>query len=149
MAIEAFAVTRKVYPSGVAAATACAPMFPLAPGLFSTTNDCFVVSVSDCASNRANTSVPPPGEDGTMSLTGLAGHGSSALTVPVAARTGINVPATTTRITQLHTSALAGTPGRACFIGSSTSNHALFHTAKNRRRRRRREGQRGGIPKSQ
>ena len=39
---------------------------------------CFNKSPRDWPSSRANTSVPPPGDEGTMSLTGLAGHASSA-----------------------------------------------------------------------
>src|SRR5512134_3657376 len=53
-------------------------MLPLAPGRLSTMNCCFSPSASPCASRRAYKSVPPPGEEGTTSLTERVGHASCA-----------------------------------------------------------------------
>ena len=57
-------------------------MAPLAPGLFSTTKVCFSASVSACARMRPYTSVPPPGDEGTTSVTGRAGQSGACAQAP-------------------------------------------------------------------
>src|SRR5690606_30602718 len=67
--------TSRVWPSGSARATACAPMFPLAPERFSTTNGWPSRCCNRSARRRASVSVPPPGGNVTTSVTGPAGQG--------------------------------------------------------------------------
>src|SRR4249920_2054292 len=62
------APSRIVYPSGADLATKSAPMFPPAPGLFSTTTDWPHASVSRCAIRRPVISSEPPGGNGTTSF---------------------------------------------------------------------------------
>jgi len=58
-----------VYPSGAERATASMPISVLAPARFSTTTCCPRVSDSFGDTIRAVVSVPPPGDDGTISRT--------------------------------------------------------------------------------
>src|SRR3954463_14024017 len=53
-------------------------MLPLAPGRLSTMNCCLSDSPSACPRILAKTSVPPPGDEGTINLTGFAGQVSCA-----------------------------------------------------------------------
>src|SRR6185436_759887 len=63
---EAVELIRRVLPSAGDLATKSAPMWPLAPGLFSTITCSFHSSVSFGAIRRARASAPPPGGKGTM-----------------------------------------------------------------------------------
>src|SRR5690349_21208110 len=63
-----------VYPSGCARATAIAPTAPPPPGRFSITNDWPSLSARYWPASRAIMSVLPPGEYGTITVTGRAGH---------------------------------------------------------------------------
>src|SRR5687767_1666106 len=56
----------QVRPSGFAAATALAPIRPLAPARFSTTTFSFVCSATACVITRVIASRPPPGGKGTI-----------------------------------------------------------------------------------
>src|SRR5690606_19095632 len=67
-----------VYPSGADFATLSVPIFPPAPGLFSTITDCFNESLIICATIRPITSAGPPAGKGTTSLIGLDGYASDA-----------------------------------------------------------------------
>jgi hypothetical protein len=62
-------------------------MFPPAPARFSTTTDCPHASVSFCARRRATTSVAPPAANGTIILTGFAGHACANATRGASRRT--------------------------------------------------------------
>ncbi|MNT65093.1 hypothetical protein D3C72_2030460 [compost metagenome] len=53
-------------------------MVPVAPALFSTTNDCLSCSPSLFATERATESVAPPGGNGTTIVTGLSGQAWAA-----------------------------------------------------------------------
>ena len=68
-----FAVIITVCPSGAERATVSAPMFPLAPGLFSTTMGCPRRSESFGPTVRAMMSMPVPGVNGTTTLIGWDG----------------------------------------------------------------------------
>jgi hypothetical protein len=70
-------VTSSVWPSGAARLTPVAPIVPVAPGLFSTTNGCPNFSCSLGAIARASVSVDPPGGNGTTIVTGLVGQASA------------------------------------------------------------------------
>src|SRR5215210_8024511 len=72
---------RMVYPSGRAFATCAMPMPPPAPPLFSTMTLCFSSLLSAAATGRATVSATPPGGNGTIIVTGLAGQASSARTI--------------------------------------------------------------------
>lgn len=61
--------TSKVYPSAGLLATNFAPMFPPAPGLFSTMTGCPSDWASRSETIRARMSFPPPGANGTTNLT--------------------------------------------------------------------------------
>ena len=63
------ALNSSVYPSAGAFATASAPMMPLPPGRFSTTNVCPIWSPSFCATARPSVSSVPPGGNGMMTRT--------------------------------------------------------------------------------
>src|SRR3954468_11282121 len=63
-----------VYPSAGDFATKSAPMFPPAPGLFSTTTLCPQRSLNCCASRRPTASSGPPGGNGTISRAGFTGN---------------------------------------------------------------------------
>ena len=67
-----------VSPSGVARATASAPISPLAPARFSTTTFWPRVSRIFSVKTRATVSVAEPGAKGTMARTGLGGHSCAA-----------------------------------------------------------------------
>src|SRR5882672_11463559 len=67
-----------VLPSGLAFATTSVPITPPAPPRFSTTTDCPHFCESFAATVRAVISVPPPGANGTMKVTGLAGYGCAS-----------------------------------------------------------------------
>src|SRR5882762_7968054 len=67
-----------VLPSGLAFATTSVPITPPAPPRFSTTTDCPHFCESFAATVRAVISVPPPGANGTMNVTGLAGYGCAS-----------------------------------------------------------------------
>ena len=69
----AVAVKRRVWPSGGALATVSVPMAPLAPALFSTTTATFRRSASRGCSNRAITSAPVAGVNGTTIVTARVG----------------------------------------------------------------------------
>ncbi len=71
-----------MYPSGAAFRTAFVPITPLPPGLFSTTTACFSDWERRCAMTLASTSVPEPGDDGTIIWIGRVGHGSCAWARP-------------------------------------------------------------------
>src|SRR5688500_20386726 len=87
---------RSVYPSGLATATDWAPTAPAAPGLFVTTTACFSVRSSAAASGRAVRSAMPPGGNGTTTVIGRVGYGSSAEARP--ATTPSKLTAITTRL---------------------------------------------------
>src|SRR5712691_2355036 len=64
---------RRVWPSGADLATKSAPMWPLAPGRFSTTIGCAQIPASFGSMMRASVSAPPPGGKGTTMRTGFDG----------------------------------------------------------------------------
>ena len=66
--------TRSVYPSGGAFAARSVPMTPPAPPRLSTTTCLPHRSPSCVAIMRPTMSLLPPGGNGTMSRTGLAGY---------------------------------------------------------------------------
>src|SRR5882762_2888976 len=72
-----FAISR-VVPSGLAFATASAPITPPAPPRFSTTTAWPHFCESFAATVRAVISVPPPGANGTTNVTGFAGYGCAS-----------------------------------------------------------------------
>src|SRR5712691_474218 len=65
---------RRVWPSGADLATKSAPMWPLAPGRFSTTIGCAQIPASFGSMMRASVSAPPPGGNGTTMCTGFEGN---------------------------------------------------------------------------
>src|SRR5439155_14374207 len=69
-----FVLMSSVWPSGVERATCVAAMAPFAPGLFSIMIVCLSATPSGWAIMRVIVSVPLPGPNGTMMLTGLAGY---------------------------------------------------------------------------
>src|ERR1044071_7301348 len=83
-------------------------MLPLAPGLLSTMNCCLSGSESACASWRAYRSVPPPGDEGTMNLTGREGQASCAW-----ASTGCSAKRSAAGVAALVTVGRAGGRARA------------------------------------
>src|SRR5258706_15957285 len=68
---------RNVYPSGFDFATYSAPIAAPAPGLFSITTGCLIRFDTPSAAARAMRSFAPPGEDGTIHLTGRSGHSAA------------------------------------------------------------------------
>src|SRR5450759_1533672 len=72
--VKILVVISSVWPSGADFATVSVPMRALAPGRFSTTNCWPVLAVMRCARLRAMMSVPPPGANGTISLTARVGY---------------------------------------------------------------------------
>ena len=72
--VKVFTVTMSVVPSGAAFATKSVPMLPLAPALFSTTTAWRHWSLNLGAITRARMSMPVPGENGTISVTGRLGN---------------------------------------------------------------------------
>src|SRR5438309_7211347 len=67
---------RSVWPSGADLATKSAPIWPLAPGRFSTTMACAQIPASLGSMMRASVSAPPPGGKGTTMRTGFEGKRS-------------------------------------------------------------------------
>src|SRR5262249_15561048 len=67
-----------VYPSGGDFATSSAPTMLFAPGLFSMTMGCPMLSWTFCATRRVTVSVIPPGVYGTIHLIGLDGYWAAA-----------------------------------------------------------------------
>jgi len=67
-------------------ATKSVPMLPLAPGLFSTTTAWAHFSESFGAITRARMSMPVPGENGTISVTGRCGNGCACASDASAAK---------------------------------------------------------------
>src|SRR5882762_6037949 len=65
---------RSVQPSGADFATNSAPIWPLAPGRFSTTIGCAQIPASFGSMMRASVSAPPPGGKGTTMCTGFDGN---------------------------------------------------------------------------
>src|SRR5712692_5330212 len=65
---------RRVWPSGADLATKSAPMWPLAPGRFSTTIGWAQIPASFGSKMRASVSAPPPGGNGTTMCTGFDGN---------------------------------------------------------------------------
>src|SRR6266446_6533504 len=72
-----FAIS-SVVPSGLALATTSVPITPPAPPRFSTTTAWPHFCESFAATVRAVMSVPPPGANGTMNVTGFAGYGCAS-----------------------------------------------------------------------
>src|SRR6476661_3456674 len=70
-------VNKKVYPSGAARATACAPRMFSAPGIFSTITGWPSLCERRSATVRAIMSMPMPGPNGTTNLIGRVGHVSA------------------------------------------------------------------------
>src|SRR5256885_3937823 len=70
---DAVELMRSVCPSGVDLATTSAPIWPLAPGLFSTITGCAQIAASFGSMMRVRVSAPPPGGKGTMIRTGFDG----------------------------------------------------------------------------
>src|SRR5690606_12247264 len=66
-----------VWPSAGALATKAVPMFPPAPGLFSTTTDTSSAVAICWAYRRVSVSPPPPGEKGATKVTGVVGQVSA------------------------------------------------------------------------
>src|SRR5437667_11419685 len=64
---------RSVWPSGADLATKSAPIWPLAPGRFSTTIACAQIAARLGSMMRASVSAPPPGGKGTTMRTGFDG----------------------------------------------------------------------------
>src|SRR5215212_6964807 len=67
-------IMSSVWPSGAAFATASAPIVEPAPGRLSTTTGWPSALAKPSDITRATTSVKPPGENGTTSVTGLLGY---------------------------------------------------------------------------
>src|SRR5258706_2981139 len=65
---------RSVLPSGTDFATKSAPIWPLAPGRFSTITGCPQIAASLGSMRRASVSAPPPGGNGTTMRTGFDGN---------------------------------------------------------------------------
>src|SRR5436853_1041612 len=65
---------RSVWPSGADLATKSAPIWPLAPGRFSTTIAWAQIPASLGSMMRASVSAPPPGGKGTTMRTGFDGN---------------------------------------------------------------------------
>src|SRR5215467_11191669 len=87
-----------VYPSGADLAAASAPTLPPAPPRFSATTGWPRFAVSRSAMRRPRMSVPPPGGNGRMKRTGLAGQASCAFACQGAsAAPSASVSATTAR----------------------------------------------------
>src|SRR5436190_4237667 len=66
--------TISVWPSGSAFTTAEVPIWPPAPGRFSTITGCFQCSFMRCAMMRAAMSAPAPADSGTMMRMVLVGY---------------------------------------------------------------------------
>src|SRR5882762_1184164 len=62
---------RSVWPSGADLATRSAPIWPLAPGRFSTIAGCAQIEASFGSMMRASVSAPPPGGNGTTMRIGF------------------------------------------------------------------------------
>jgi hypothetical protein len=71
-----------VYPSAGAFAAIAAPIVPPAPPRFSITNCWPSICESLAVSGRATVSVPPPGGNGTITLTGLLGQSCASAGMP-------------------------------------------------------------------
>src|SRR6476469_1556448 len=74
----------KVYPSGLAEATNCAPTCPAAPALASTTTGCLRIGSMAAASGRVTRSLMPPGGNALMMVTACEGKVSCANAGPAA-----------------------------------------------------------------
>src|SRR5574341_754003 len=75
--------------------TVSAPMVPPPPARLSTTTVCPKASLSFCPMLRAMMSVPPPGANGTTSLTGRTGYFCCASIAPAATSSASPPPAKT------------------------------------------------------
>ena len=67
-------VNNKVYPSGAARETNCAPIPPPAPGLLSTTKGTLKPSLNCWVTNLTTTSAAPPGGKGVTTWTARLGY---------------------------------------------------------------------------
>src|SRR6185312_15274731 len=74
----------KVYPSGLAEATNCAPTCPAAPALASTTTGCLRIGSMAAASGRVTRSLMPPGGNALMMVMACEGKVSCANAGPAA-----------------------------------------------------------------
>src|SRR3954464_5097624 len=74
----------KVYPSGLAEATNCAPTCPAAPALASTTTGCLRIGSMAAASGRVTRSLMPPGGNALMMVMACEGNVSCANAGPAA-----------------------------------------------------------------
>jgi hypothetical protein len=70
---DAVELMSSVAPSGAELATKSAPIWPLAPGRFSTMTGWPQIATSFGSMMRASVSAPPPGGNGTTMRTGLEG----------------------------------------------------------------------------
>src|SRR5215510_12235636 len=74
----------RVYPSGLAEATTCAPTWPAAPALASTTTGCLRIGSMAVASGRVTISLRPPGGNALMMVIAREGKASCAHAPPAA-----------------------------------------------------------------
>src|SRR3954447_19782764 len=74
----------RVYPSGLAEATNCAPTCPAAPALASTTTGCLRIGSMAAASGRVTRSLMPPGGNALMMVMACEGKVSCANAGPTA-----------------------------------------------------------------
>src|SRR5262245_8124870 len=90
----------RVYPSGLAEAATCAPTWPAAPALASTTTGCLRIASMAVASGRVTMSLRPPGGNALMMVIACEGKVSCA-NAPPAASAVAAVPMTKRRRSML------------------------------------------------
>src|SRR3954464_3924275 len=86
--------TISVWPSASAFTTAEVPIWPPAPGRFSTMTGCFQCSFMRCAMMRAAMSAPAPADSGTMMRMALEGYSCGCCACPATVKNRANEVAT-------------------------------------------------------